>query len=75
VILYKKDNGVKARKCPRFEFKPRQVNDSSQSNQGTDQLVSHKYTLVHNGKKITLLPLMPNEIVQCDRVIFEITKR
>jgi hypothetical protein len=25
---------------PRFEFKPRQVNDSSQSNQGTDHLVS-----------------------------------
>jgi hypothetical protein len=25
---------------PRFEFKPRQVNDSSQSNQGTNQLVS-----------------------------------
>jgi hypothetical protein len=25
----------------RFEFKPRQVNDSSQSNQGTDHLVSH----------------------------------
>jgi hypothetical protein len=27
---------------------------------------SNKYTLVHNGKKITLLPLTPNEIVQCD---------
>jgi hypothetical protein len=26
---------------PRFEFKPRQVNDSSQSNQGTNHLVSH----------------------------------
>jgi hypothetical protein len=26
---------------PGFEFKPRQVNDSSQSNQGTDHLVSH----------------------------------
>jgi hypothetical protein len=25
---------------PGFEFKPRQVNDSSQSNQGTDHLVS-----------------------------------
>jgi hypothetical protein len=24
---------------------------------------------VHNGKKITLLPLTTNEIVQCDRVI------
>jgi hypothetical protein len=28
---------------------------------------SNKYTLVHNRKKITLLPLTPNEIVQCDR--------
>jgi hypothetical protein len=27
---------------PGFEFKPRQVNDSSQSNQGTDHLVSHR---------------------------------
>jgi hypothetical protein len=35
---------------------------------------SNKYTLVHNEKKITLLPLMPNEIVQCDREIGEITK-
>jgi hypothetical protein len=25
---------------PGFKFKPRQVNDSSQSNQGTDHLVS-----------------------------------
>jgi hypothetical protein len=30
---------------------------------------SNKYTLVHNGKKITLLPLTPNEIVQYDRAI------
>ena len=30
---------------------------------------SNKYTLVHNRKKITLLPLTPNEIVQCDRAI------
>jgi hypothetical protein len=27
-------------KHPAFEFKPRQVKDSSQSNQGTDHLVS-----------------------------------
>jgi hypothetical protein len=27
---------------------------------------SNKYTLTHKGK-ITLLPLMPNEIVQCNR--------
>jgi hypothetical protein len=32
---------------------------------------SNKYTLVDNGKKITLLPLTPNEIVQCDRAIAE----
>jgi hypothetical protein len=32
---------------------------------------SNKYTLMHNGKKITLLPLTPNEIVQCDRAIPE----
>jgi hypothetical protein len=32
---------------------------------------SNKYTLVHNGKKITLLPLTLNEIVQCDRAIAE----
>jgi hypothetical protein len=30
---------------------------------------SNKYTLVHNGNKITLLPLTLNEIVQCDRAI------
>jgi hypothetical protein len=30
---------------------------------------------VHNGKKITLLPLTPNEIVQCDRAIDEIARR
>jgi hypothetical protein len=29
---------------------------------------------MHNGKKITLLPLMRNEIVKCDRVIVETTK-
>jgi hypothetical protein len=36
---------------------------------------SNKYTLVHNGKKITLLPLTPNEIVQCDRAIVETPRR
>jgi hypothetical protein len=30
---------------------------------------------MHNGKKITLLPLTPNEIVQCDRTIAEIARR
>jgi hypothetical protein len=33
-------NCVEPRKCPRFEFKPQHVNDSSQSNQETDHLVS-----------------------------------
>jgi hypothetical protein len=36
---------------------------------------SNKYTLMDNGKKITLLPLTPNEIVQCDRAIAEIARR
>jgi hypothetical protein len=36
---------------------------------------SNKYTLVHNGKKITLLPLTPNEIGQCDRAITETARR
>jgi hypothetical protein len=35
---------------------------------------TNKYTLVHKGKKITLLPLTPNEIVQCDRAIAETAK-
>jgi hypothetical protein len=35
---------------------------------------SNKYTLVHNRKKITLLPLTPNEIVQYDRAIAETTR-
>jgi hypothetical protein len=35
-----KDNSVEPQKCLRFEFKPRRVNDSSQSNQGTDHLIS-----------------------------------
>jgi hypothetical protein len=32
---------------------------------------SNKYTIVHNRKKMTLLPLTPNEIVQCDRAMAE----
>jgi hypothetical protein len=36
---------------------------------------SNKYTLVHNGKKITLLSLTSNEIVQCDRAIAETARR
>jgi hypothetical protein len=37
--------------------------------------ITKKYTLMHKGKKITLLPLTPNEIVQCDWAIAETTKR
>jgi hypothetical protein len=36
---------------------------------------SNKYTLVHNGKKITLLPLTSNEIMQCNREIAETAER
>jgi hypothetical protein len=36
---------------------------------------TNKYTLMHNGKKITVLPLTPNEIVECDRAIAEIARR
>jgi hypothetical protein len=36
---------------------------------------ANKYTLVHKGKKITLLPLTPNEIVQCDSAIAEMATR
>jgi hypothetical protein len=36
---------------------------------------SNKYTLMHNGKKITLLSLTLNEIVQCDRAIAETARQ
>jgi hypothetical protein len=36
---------------------------------------SKKYTLMHDGKKITLLPLTPNKIVQCDRALAETTRQ
>jgi hypothetical protein len=36
---------------------------------------SNKYTLVHNRKKITLLPLTLNEIVKCDKAIAETARR
>jgi hypothetical protein len=36
---------------------------------------ANKYTLMHKEKKITLLSLTPNEIVQCDRAIVETAKR
>jgi hypothetical protein len=36
---------------------------------------TNKYTPVHMEKKITLLSLTPNEIVQCDRAIAKTAKR
>jgi hypothetical protein len=36
---------------------------------------SNKYTLMYKGKKITLLPLTPNEFMHCDRAIAETAKR
>jgi hypothetical protein len=41
----KQDKGKTKQTCPEFELKPRQVNDSSQSNQGTDHLVSHTFSV------------------------------
>jgi hypothetical protein len=35
---------------------------------------TNKYTLIQKGKRIPLLPLTPNEIVQCDMVIAETAK-
>jgi hypothetical protein len=40
ILHMNKGNSVEPQKCPGFKFKPRHVNDSSQSNQGTDHLVS-----------------------------------
>jgi hypothetical protein len=36
---------------------------------------SNKYTLIHNRKKSTLLPLTPNKVVQFDRATTETVKR
>jgi hypothetical protein len=42
VILQTKQGKRKIKQnYPGFEFKPRQVKDSSESNEGTDHLVSH----------------------------------
>jgi hypothetical protein len=35
---------------------------------------ANKYTLMHKGEKITLLPLMQIEIVHCDRAIADTAK-
>jgi hypothetical protein len=36
---------------------------------------TNKYILMHKGKKVTLLPFMPIEIMQCDRAIAKTAKR
>jgi hypothetical protein len=35
---------------------------------------ANKYIIMHKGKKIILLPLTPNEIMQCDRTIAKTAK-
>jgi hypothetical protein len=42
ILQMKQDKRKTKQNYPGFEFKPCQVNDSSQSNQGTNHLVSHK---------------------------------
>jgi hypothetical protein len=44
ILQRNKDKRKTKRICPGFEFKPRQVNDSSQSNHETDHLVSQGST-------------------------------
>jgi hypothetical protein len=56
---------IKQSKCPRFEFKLRQVNDSSQLSQGTDHLVSHKHNMFHNKQnKFTTIQFITHIIKQ-----------
>jgi hypothetical protein len=54
ILLMKQRIKVKLSKCPRFEFKPHQVNDSSQSNQGTDHLIS-QFDSIHDAHFFCLL--------------------
>jgi hypothetical protein len=51
---------VKLAKCPEFEFKPCQVNDSSHSNQGTNHLVSQASTARRSSRMSTslVIPLL-----------------
>jgi hypothetical protein len=54
VILQRnKDKRKTKQNCPGFEFKPRQVNDSSQSNKLTDHLVSQKERLLGDESSLT----------------------
>jgi hypothetical protein len=43
ILHTNRDKDKNHQKCPRFKFKPRHVNDSSQSNQGIDYLISLHY--------------------------------
>jgi hypothetical protein len=63
--LSKRNKGKRKikQKYPEFEFKPQQVNDSSQSNQGTDHLFSQlancgfsKAVMSHGGEAVLLTP-------------------
>jgi hypothetical protein len=54
ILLMKQRIKVKLSKCPRFEFKPHQVNDSSQSNQGIDHLIS-QFDSIHDAHFFCLL--------------------
>jgi hypothetical protein len=55
----KRNKGKKIKQnYPGFEFKPHQVNDSSQSNQGTDHLVSHFLCLTHTNNLEVLQPFL-----------------
>jgi hypothetical protein len=51
---------VEPSKCPGFKFKPHQVNDSLQSNQGTDHLVSHIIHFSSGNRRTPSSPLHPS---------------
>jgi hypothetical protein len=54
ILQTKQDKRKTKQNCLGFKFKPHQVNDSSQSNQGTDQLVSQfrRALVLPNGKHL-----------------------
>jgi hypothetical protein len=49
ILHMNKNKSIKPPKSPRFEFKPWQVNDSSQSNQGNNHLISQILLEVKKG--------------------------
>jgi hypothetical protein len=53
ILQTKQDKRKTKQNYPGFEFKPRQVNDSSQSNQGTNHLVSQSPLDEFNENKST----------------------